>query len=203
MSARGNYEIVNFYQTKIGGVLDGFDTFSEKGLYYFTCNKKGEVCLISEGYTSSSARNRGIHSVSKNLLLATQYNFEKPQNEKYFFILKAGNNQEIARSKNFDSEDEMNAFIGWVIGKRFSSNFNEESPEPENDFENIYEGTEAGITGIYNSLINYNIFKGTNGKQYFSFKNSAGKTLLLNTNVRGYESIAKINEILKDVIQYA
>jgi len=202
MASRGKYKPVDYYQQKVDSIVDGFESFSDEGMYYFTCNKKGEVFIISEGYTSSSARNRGIQSVAKNLMLAAQYHFETLSDNHFCFTLKAGNNQEIAKSKIFKTEDAMHAFIGWIIGKRFSVNLINE----ENIDENLTigkNGNDPVLTGIYSNQIDYFIFKGTNGKQYFSFKNKAGKTLLLNTNVRGYENIETINKILAEVLQFA
>jgi len=186
MASRGNYKTVDYYQER---------------MYYFTCNKNGEVFIISEGYTSSSARNRGIQSVAKNLMLATQYHIENLSPAQYCFTLKAGNNQEIAKSKIFKTEDAMHAFIGWIIGKRFSANLvHDELAENQDISKN---GIDPVLSGIYSNQVDYFIFKGTNGKQYFSFKNKVGKTLLLNTNVRGYENVATVNKILTEVLKFA
>lgn len=201
MASRGNYKTVDYYQDRTNGVIDGFEAFSDQGMYYFTCNKNGEVFIISEGYTSSSARNRGIQSVAKNLMLATQYHFENLSSTQYCFTLKAGNNQEIAKSKIFETEDAMHAFIGWIIGKRFSANLIQDDFDENQQISK--NKADAVLTGIYSNQVDYFIFKGTNGKQYFSFKNQVGKTLLLNTNVRGYENVETVNKILTEVLKFA
>ena len=202
MAGRGNYKPVDFYQERTHDIIDGFEAFSDEGLYYFTCNKNSKVFIISEGYTSSSARNRGIQSSAKNLMLATQYHFENLSANQFCFTLKAGNNQEIAKSKIFETEDAMHAFIGWIIGKRFSANLINEEDLNEN-LSITNNGTSQVLSGIYSDQVDYFIFKGTNGKQYFSFKNKAGKTLLLNTNVRGYDNMETVNKILSEVLQFA
>jgi len=135
-------------------------------------------------------------------MLATQYHFETLSSNQFYFTLKAGNNQEIAKSKIFETEETMHAFIGWIIGKRFSINLINEEDLDEN-LSISKNGNDPILTGIYSTQIDYFIFKGTNGKQYFSFKNKASKTLLLNTNVRGYENIETINKILSEVLQFA
>ncbi len=202
MAGRGNYKAVDFYQERTHNIVDGFEAFSDKGLYYFTCNKNSEVFIISEGYTSSSARNRGIQSAAKNLLLATQYHFESLSANQFYFTLKAGNNQEIAKSKIFETEEAMHALIGWIIGKRFSANLIYEEDINEN-LSITNNGTDQLLSGMYSNQVDYFIFKGTNGKQYFSFKNKAGKTLLLNTNVRGYDNMETVNKILSEVLEFA
>lgn len=202
MASRGNYKTVDYYQEKSNGVVDGFEAISDEGMYYFTCNKNAKVFIISEGYTSTSARNRGMQSVAKNLMLATQYHFENLSKNQFYFILKAGNNQEIAKSKIFETEEAMHTFIGWIIGKRFSANLISEEDIDQN-ISVLNNGKDPVLMGIYSDQIDYFIFKGTNGKQYFSFKNKAGKTLLLNTNVRGYDNIETVNKILSEVLHFA
>lgn len=202
MASRGNYKTVDYYQEKSNGVVDGFEAISDEGMYYFTCNKNAKVIIISEGYTSTSARNRGMQSVAKNLMLATQYHFETLSENQFYFILKAGNNQEIAKSKIFETEEAMHTFIGWIIGKRFSANLINEEDIDQN-INMSKNGKDPVLMGIYSNQIDYFIFKGTNGKQYFSFKNKAGKTLLLNTNVRGYDNIETVNKILSEVLHFA
>jgi len=46
MAGRGNYKTVDYYQQRSKGVKDGFEAFSDEGMYYFTCNKNGEVFIM-------------------------------------------------------------------------------------------------------------------------------------------------------------
>ena len=98
-----DYKRLAFYQ-KHGGNSDGFNSFEKDGAYYFHYNEAGKIILISEGYTSKRGRDNGIASVSKNMNLRTAYQHRRHKNGKYFFNLIAGNRQEIATSRWFDSK---------------------------------------------------------------------------------------------------
>lgn len=75
------------------------------GKHYFVCyNADGTVCLRSEGYPTTAARDNGYESVVKNREIPERY-YNQEAHGAYFTILKAGNNQEIARSCPRDSKD--------------------------------------------------------------------------------------------------
>ncbi|MCI4670096.1 MAG: YegP family protein, partial [Bacteroidia bacterium] len=95
----------------------GFELFrSEKNrLYFFHFNDKdGNALLYSEGYSSSRARRNGIRSVIKNGSNPENYRFENETN-RYFFTLKAENHQEIARSRYFNSRNEGDQALAFLI----------------------------------------------------------------------------------------
>ncbi len=110
--ARGtdNYKPLAFYESRISGVEDGFDNFhdEDENEYYFTYNLDKLVVLISEGYQSENSRNNGIQSVTNNMTNADRYQRKVHPNGKHYFNLRAGNNQEIATSRWFDNEGQMN-----------------------------------------------------------------------------------------------
>jgi len=64
----------------------------------------GETILSSEGYSGKDGCANGIESVRKNS--ANPDRFEKKQTDsgKFRFNLKAGNNQVIGSSQNYESE---------------------------------------------------------------------------------------------------
>ena len=68
----------------------------------------GQIILSSEMYETKPAALNGIESIKKNA--AEESRFEKRVNSKNepFFILKAGNGQEIGRSEYYSSESAMN-----------------------------------------------------------------------------------------------
>ena len=68
----------------------------------------GQVILSSEMYETKPSALNGIESIKKNA--ADDNRFEKRVNSKNepFFILKAGNGQEIGRSEYYSSEAAMN-----------------------------------------------------------------------------------------------
>lgn len=88
---------------------EGFHTFQNEGngQYYFAFNNAdGKTFLRSEGYQTPKSRDNGIQSVIKNGPIEKNWNtfFE---NNHHFYALKAGNNQEIARSDYYKNESDM------------------------------------------------------------------------------------------------
>ena len=107
-----NYKPLAFYQERIKGVENGFDSFAtDEGSFYFTLNTGGRIILISEAYTSQGGRDNGTNSVTRNLPNPDRYQKMVHSNGKHYFNLLAGNNQQIATSVWFDSEAEMEAAI--------------------------------------------------------------------------------------------
>ncbi len=76
-------------------------------------NDASEVILESQSYTSKDDRDNGIESVRTNIRNADRYDTIN-QGGKSFFILKAGNHQEIARSVRFDSESAMQTALNYA-----------------------------------------------------------------------------------------
>ncbi|MDW3648202.1 MAG: DUF1508 domain-containing protein [Bacteroidia bacterium] len=100
---------------KGGSTKVGFDAFKgAEGLHYFHFNnEEGEALLFSEGYSSTRSRDNGIKSLIRNAGLANR--FEKREADgKPYFIIRAGNRQEIGRSKFFDSALDIDAIIAWL-----------------------------------------------------------------------------------------
>ena len=112
-----DYKPLGFYEKNKGNVKAGFSSFFDEASseHYFSFLSKGQVLLLSEGYKTDKSRDNGINSVKKNMPLAQRYDRQQHQNGKYFFNLKAGNNQEIATSRWFDSEDAMNDTISDLL----------------------------------------------------------------------------------------
>lgn len=94
----------------------GFDLFKDKkdGHYYFHFNdKNGDPFFYSEGYKTTKSQKNGVRSVSVNALLDDKYSFNSDADDHYF-TLKAGNNQEIGRSKYFSAKKEMLEAISYL-----------------------------------------------------------------------------------------
>lgn len=51
--------------------------------------------------------------------------------------------------------------------------------------------------------IYYHIFLSGNGKHYFSFVNNQGRTVLLNGNIKGFDSLEEAEKIIEEVLYYA
>jgi uncharacterized protein len=94
----------------------GFELFKndKDGLYYFHFNDaKGIAFLFSQGYQRETSRDKGVQSVIKNAADETHFERQevktKGKNTEggYFFVLRSGNRQEIARSVVFKSHVEL------------------------------------------------------------------------------------------------
>ncbi len=87
----------------------GFESFQNEadGRFYFHFNDaKGVPFLFSQAYQREMTRDKGIQSVIKNAAFEAQ--FERQDTEGgFYFSLKAGNKQEIARSRVFKSLVEL------------------------------------------------------------------------------------------------
>ncbi|MEM9823180.1 MAG: YegP family protein, partial [Bacteroidota bacterium] len=123
-SGKDDYRPLAFYEARIAGTENGFDTFhdEEGGEYYFTYNVGQLVLLISEGYASDKGRDNGVNSVTKNLPIPERYKKGVHENGKHYFSLRAGNNQEITTSRWFDTEGEMDRYITALQGGKEAIN---------------------------------------------------------------------------------
>ena len=82
----------------------------DKLSYFQFLSDDGQAVLNSQGYTDKEARNNGVRSVVSNADNDARYERQSADG-KHYFILKAGNGQEIARSVTYDNEAGMNTAI--------------------------------------------------------------------------------------------
>jgi len=71
--------------------------------YFAFLDETGSVTLRSEGYTTEKSRDKGLESVLKNISDSKKVEIVK-EGKRYFIIVKAGNNKEIARSCDYSSQ---------------------------------------------------------------------------------------------------
>ena len=90
---------------------NGFNRFESEGKFYFAFIDHQIVILRSEGYTNEAGRENGIASVIKNMADETRYATKQLDNGRWVLILKAGNHQEIARSCEEDTEDDVKSYL--------------------------------------------------------------------------------------------
>ena len=162
----------------------GFHTFEKDGKFYFAYNgSDGKTILRSQGYLSAAARDNGIESVKKNGPIEKRWTSGQ-DNGAWYYALKAGNHQEIARSCDYASEPDMKA------GYAAAWNAFEEKPEPvkasapataaiQDDYMpcEAYKG-EAGF---------YSFFDENRQEYFFAYNDENGNTLLRS---EGYKSAA-------------
>ncbi len=98
-----------------GSKNPGFICFEKNGGYYFHLNDEmGDCILYSQSYQSAKSRNNGIRSVKKNAPNPDMIEKGKTSKGKPYFLLRAGNHQEIGRSGSFKSIKEMEAKMKYL-----------------------------------------------------------------------------------------
>ena len=81
---------------------------AKNGKYHFNLKAgNGQIILSSEMYESKSAAENGIASVRKNSPDEGRYDRRTSTNGKPYFVLKAGNGQEIGRSEMYETKASM------------------------------------------------------------------------------------------------
>ncbi len=77
---------------------------ASNGKYHFSLKSaNGEIVLTSEMYEAKSSAEAGIASVQKNCAEDVRYAPAEASNGKFYFTLKAGNNQVIGTSQMYSS----------------------------------------------------------------------------------------------------
>lgn len=78
---------------------------SANGKFHFNLKAgNGQIILSSEMYESRKACENGIESIKKNAGDAKRFEKRESKNGDPYFILKAGNGQEIGRSEMYSSD---------------------------------------------------------------------------------------------------
>jgi uncharacterized protein YegP (UPF0339 family) len=199
--------------------FESFENIDDKQQYFHFNNAKGKAILFSQSYENASGRDNGIKSVIKNAYVANRY-VRQEEDGKFYFILKAGNNQEIARSPLFTSKKEMEAAIAFLQEQAvtFASKYkvelrSETTQSTETRTFNIHIDRPEEITSVSDRNIDeydftqlsksgksgFESFQSEkNGKYYFHFNDENGKAILFsesypNTKVRdnGIKSVVK------------
>ncbi len=140
-----DYLKCNAYQPKgvvadENGFIKFFDKKTEKH-YFSKLDSAGEVLLISEGYPEKKSMDNGIKSVLKNFELPQRWKLENLGKE-WVIILKAGNNQEIARTCSFKTKAEAENLLTILSGSTEESEVSKKtaakkSSTPANSIEKV------------------------------------------------------------------
>lgn len=67
----------------------------------------GEIILTSEGYTTKDSCKKGIESVKVNSQIDSRFDRRVAVNDKYYFVLKAGNGEIIGKSQLYSTKHGM------------------------------------------------------------------------------------------------
>ena len=94
-----------------------FEIYQDKsGNYRFRLvARNGENILSSEAYTTKAACKNGIKSVIKNAADKEKFEVKEGRNGKFYFVLKAGNNQVIGQSQMYASKRGASCGIRSVV----------------------------------------------------------------------------------------
>lgn len=95
----------------------GFESFrnADTRAHYFHFNDDaGQALLYSQGYRNGKSRDNGIVSIIKNGGNREAYQL-KHEAGRYYFVVLAGNRQQIARSRWFASEAEAERYISFFM----------------------------------------------------------------------------------------
>lgn len=104
------------FDIKTNFPTEGFEAVKgeDKQHYFVVKDASGNPILYSQGYGSGAPRDNGIRTVIKNGSDLTKYE-KSGKGGKYSFILRAGNRQEIAKSKVFGTEKDRDDAVAWLL----------------------------------------------------------------------------------------
>ena len=89
---------------------------AKDGQFYFRLKAgNGQVILASEMYQAKASAVNGIESVKKSAPLSERYDKLISKSGKFYFTLKAGNNQVIGNSEMYESETARDSGIDSVM----------------------------------------------------------------------------------------
>ncbi len=89
---------------------------SNSGKFHFNLKAgNGQIILSSEMYESKAACQNGVESIQKNAGDETRYERKESKNGEPYFVLRAGNGQEIGKSEMYSGNAAMENGIQSVI----------------------------------------------------------------------------------------
>ncbi len=115
--------------------------------HYFHFNGVGGIPLLfSEGYPAQKDRDNGIQSVIKNAGNRSRYSVFG-EHGKFCFKLKAGNNLEIGRSRDFNTAEERDAALEYLLIKAATGSvaLDSASKEVQKELERAYDKAAISI----------------------------------------------------------
>ncbi|HFA48864.1 MAG TPA: DUF1508 domain-containing protein [Bacteroidetes bacterium] len=112
-----NYQNNFGYEDAALSNLTGFVSFQspqDKEHYFRFNDENGSPVLFSEGYGKIAGRENGIRSVLKNARDPKRYKVLEEEG-KWVVTLRAGNHQEIARTRRFSKKSEAKKMVKWLV----------------------------------------------------------------------------------------
>ncbi len=192
-----------------------FRAFRRKkdNLYYFQfLSEENQVQLNSPSYPDKDLCFNGIREVINNSSKAKNYNKKTDQSGNHYFILTTSKGQEIGRSIKFKSEKEMDLAIARFMAEAPKAATREVESTPEKKPVKDTKTPKDKKGRIYLSQnqpylcgnLTYDTFQNeSNQKYYFVFNDQDGNALLINGDVRGFETVEALDNGIKAVFNFA
>jgi len=163
-------------------------------------SSKRTIIKSKERFQSKKLREKFIKSLfnnSSNLKSVTKHVSKKGL---YYFSIHDKAGVVLARSKKYKTKRKRN-----LRRKEFLSGIKKLDSKPTKKNKKLVEKERQILkTGKYPlGNYDYSIFLSSNGKHYFTFKSSDGKTALLNSNIQGFKTLGEAEEKLEEVIASA
>jgi uncharacterized protein YegP (UPF0339 family)/outer membrane protein OmpA-like peptidoglycan-associated protein len=138
----------------------------DKQHYFVLKDGSGTPVLYSQGYGSGTARDNGIKTVIKNGIEESRYE-KSDLNGSYSFILRAGNRQEVAKSPNFETSEQRDKALAWLLLN--ISSYATQYGVTYNTKEIITENTESFTIDMPTPILAIPLIKPNNNMQIDSY----------------------------------
>ena len=187
-------EDYDFARSSASGVA-GFEPFqsARDGRHYFHFNDmQGEALLYSRGFGTASQRNKRLWAVAAGAALEQRYERREEGGLRYF-ILKARNAQEIARSRTFGSLAQMKAAMAW-LRQEVTHYAEPHAPRARKGAGERFNLGLASVTGA----AGFELLRAADRRHYFLFNADDGRPLLFS---QGYKARESRDQAVRTVIR--
>lgn len=189
---------------------EGFTLFQDKksDKYYFAYSgNSNDILLRSEGYSDVSSRTKGIAAVLKNIVNTARFSVLE-EGKKFYIVLKAGNNKEIARSCDFKTKTAAEKGLAKFNQSEEpkTSKMKSQNPAEENHLKSLSSFLEVNTyldrPRIWDSygITGYVKFQAEDGKHYFGVYNPDATLYLRSTGFSNEEDRDAAFDLMDSII---
>ena len=189
--------LYDFTRLSLTGTV-GFELFQvagEERFYFHINDTTGIALLFSREFRTASQRNQRMRMVAKCGVLKQRYE-RREEDGRHFFILKARNGQEIARSRAWASFAEMDAALVWLLTEM--AVFAEAFTKRASGRTRRKDGFNLGLVSLL-AVAGFELLRDATDKlYYFVFHSDDGAALLYS---RGYATRAGRDQAVQTLIR--
>ena len=191
--------LYNFLRSSQSG-SEGFELFQSQydQEYYFHFNDKdGRALLFSRGFSTAGQRDNRLESVIRSASIDSRYEIIKGEDDQFFFILKARNGQEIARSRMFASHAEASEATTFL--QKMAPSYADQYIKPKTKRDR--SGTDEYLLGVPSPTNEpgFATFRNPDTKRhYFHLNDQQGQPVLFS---QGYTSARGRDNGVRSVIR--